>query len=320
MKLPTNPALERDALYGKSQVYIRRGLRAQSDDDSEEYQLWASLALELLGKAALAKVHPALVADPTHYQSLFAACGRQLSADIKTITAKTLFERLSHIEKAFDSRHQKFCEQMALRRNAELHSGESPFSGMSAEAWERDFWGATEIVLGMQHETLESWLGAEDSKAPTRIIEQAKEALQWAVKHRITRCKDDFEKKHQDPKRRLETIEESRRLTWNDYTWDGRERYACPACHSSGFLGGTLWNEEVIESDPGVHEFGPEGEEYYEPPTEVVEKTFTVEAFVCLVCGLRLYGTNEIIATELPEDFTDREAREREFEPDYGND
>jgi len=135
MKPTTNPALERDALYAKSQLYIRRGLRAQADNDTEEYQLWASLALELLGKAALAKVHPALVADPLHYQSLFAACGRQLSPDIKTITAKTLFERLSHIDKSFDSRHQKFCEQMAIRRNSELHSGESPFSGMSAEAW-----------------------------------------------------------------------------------------------------------------------------------------------------------------------------------------
>jgi hypothetical protein len=320
MKPTTNPALERDALYAKSQVYIRRGLRAQADKDTEEYQLWASLALELLGKAALAKVHPALVADPTHYQSLFAACGRQLSPDIKTITAKTLFDRLSHIEKDFDSRHQKFCEQMALRRNAELHSGESPFSGMSAEAWEREFWGAIEIVLGMQDETLESWLGAEDSKAPAKIIEQAEEALQWAVKHRITRCKEDFEKKLQDPKRRQETIEESKKLTWNDYTWDGRDRCTCPACRSSGFLGGTLWNEEVIESDPGWQDYGPDGEEYGEPPSEVVEKTFTVETFVCPVCGLRLYGKNEIATANLPEEFSSREAREREFEEEYGND
>src|SRR6266705_6622748 len=115
MKEPTNPALEAEALYTKSQVYIARGLRAQRAGEADEYQLWGSLALELLGKAALAKVHPALVADPTHYQSLFAACGRQISPDIKTITAKTLFERLGHIEKDFDSRHQRFCEQMALR-------------------------------------------------------------------------------------------------------------------------------------------------------------------------------------------------------------
>jgi hypothetical protein len=315
----TNPALERDALYAKSQVYIRRGFRAQADKETEEYQLWASLSLELLGKAALAKVHPALVADPVHFQSLFAACGRQLSPDIKTITAKTLFERLSHLEKAFDSRHQRFCEQMAIRRNAELHSGESPFSGMSPEAWEREFWGAVETVLSMQDETLESWLGAEDSKAPAKIIEHATQALDWAIKHRVARCKEDFLKKYQDPKQRQAMVDASEKLRWNDFTWDGRDRCTCPACSSSGFLGGSLWIEEVIESDPGLHEYGPEGEEYYEPPTEVVEKTFTIETFACLVCGLHLYGTKEIAAAELPEDFTEREDREMEFGEEYGN-
>src|SRR3989442_2058018 len=113
MKPTTNPALERDALYAKSQVYIHRGFRAQANNDTEEYQLWASLALELLGKAALAKVHPALVCDPQHFPSLFAACGRQTSPDIRTIIAKTLFERLGHVDKAFDARHQKFCEQIS---------------------------------------------------------------------------------------------------------------------------------------------------------------------------------------------------------------
>ena len=320
MKPTTNPALERDALYAKSQVYIRRGFRAQGDEDTEEYQLWSSLALELLGKAALAKVHPALIADPTHSHSLFAACGRQLSPDIKTITAKTLFERLSHIDKAFDARHQKFCEQMALRRNAELHSGESPFSGMSAEAWEREFWGAVETVLQMQDETLESWLGAEDSKAPSKILEQAEEAMEWAVKHRVSRCKEDFEKKYQDPKKRQEIIEESKKLSWNDFTWDERDRSACPACLSLGFLGGTLWSEEVIDNKPGWSITDEHGDEHGEPPTETVEKTFTVEAFECPVCHLHLYGTKEIAAAELPDEFSETEEREREFEEEYGND
>jgi hypothetical protein len=319
MKPATNPALEGDALYAKSQLYIRRGLRAQADNETEEYQLWASLALELLGKAALAKVHPALVADPTHYQSLFAACGRQLSPDIKTIGAKTVFDRLGHIEKLFDTRHQKFCEQMALRRNAELHSGESPFSGMTPKAWEREFWGAVETVLGMQEESLESWLGAESAKAPAKIIEQAEEALKWAVNHRISRCKDDFERKYQDTKRRQETIEESKKLTWDDYTWDGRGRAICPACSATAFIGGKLWDQEVIDTQPGWSGADEEGEFYGEPPMETVRKTFNVEAFECPICALLLYGTKEIAAAGVPEDFSTDEVREIEFEPEYDN-
>ncbi len=308
----TNPALERDALYAKSQVYIRRGFRAQADNDTEEYQLWASLALELLGKAALAKVHPVLVADPDHFQSLFAACGRQISPNLKTITASTLFKRLTHIDKTFDSRHMEACEQMALRRNAELHSGESPFSGMSPEAWEQEFWGAAEIILGMQDETLESWLGAEDAKAPAKIIQQAQQALEWAVGNRVSRCKEDFEKEYKGAKRREKIVAESKFLTWNDHTWDARDRCSCSACRCLGFLGGNLWNEEIIDQES-------EGTEDF-PPMETVKKTFLSELFFCPTCKLRLFGTKEISAADLPSEFYQTEDRQREFEEEYGND
>lgn len=315
MKPTTNPALEREALYAKSQVYIRRGFRAQADEDTEEYQLWASLALELLGKAALAKVHPALVADPNHYQSLFAACGRQLSPEIKTIAAHTLFERLSHIDKAFDSRHKKICEQMALRRNAELHSGESPFSGMSPEAWEREFWGAVEVVLKMQAESLESWLGAEDSKTPAQILEQAEEAMQWAVKHRIERCKEDFTKKYQDPKQRAKILEDTKRFRYWEWpqfmnmAGGGIDQADCPACTATGMRSGSLWNEEVSDDQD------PE-----DPGTEWVDLTYVTEEFLCPTCGLRLFGTKEIKAGGLSEEYTKSEARERDFGEEYGND
>lgn len=314
MKPTTNPALERDALYAKSRLYIGRGLRAQAAEDTEEYQLWASLALELLGKAALAKVHPALIADPTHYQSLFAACGRQLSPDIKTITAKTLFERLSHIEKAFDSRHQKFCEQITIRRNAELHSGESPFSGMVAEAWEREFWGATEVVLKMQGESLESWLGAEDSKTPATILEQAEDAMQWAVKHRIERCKQDFESKNQDPKRRSQILEDTKQFRYWEWPFtrmvgEGIDKAECPACKATGMRSGSLWNEEVSDDQ------NPD-----DPTTEFVDLTYVTEDFLCPTCGLRLFGAKEVQAGGLSEEYTKSEAREREFGEEYGND
>ncbi|HEY1661702.1 MAG TPA: hypothetical protein VGI03_04725 [Verrucomicrobiae bacterium] len=315
MKSTTNPALERDALYSKSRAYISRGFRAQAAKDTDEYQLWASLALELLGKAALAKIHPALVADPLHFQSLFAACGRQISPDIRTITAKTLFERLSHLEKAFDSRHQKFCEQMAIRRNAELHSGESPFSGMSPEAWEREFWGAVEVVLKIQDESLESWLGTEDSKMPAEILEKAEEAMEWALKHRISRCKEEFEKKYQDPKKRAHVVEDSKQFRYwewpehRQFMGNGIEKHLCPACDTTGMMAGTLWQEEVsADQDPE------------DPMTELIELTYVTEEFVCPWCGLHLYGTNETKACGFPEEFMKYDAREREFGEEYGND
>ena len=202
-----SPAFLPESLFAKSKVYISRGLRAKNENIMDEYQLWASLALELLAKSTLSNVHPALVADPTHYQSLFSACGHPLSPDVKTITAKTLFERLSHISKDFDKRIQKFCEQLALRRNSEIHSGESPFSGMSAKAWESKFWHAAHIILELQNKELEQWLGAEGAQAARQVLVDANKAITMMVETRVAHAAEDFEAKHKSKKKREELIE-----------------------------------------------------------------------------------------------------------------
>jgi hypothetical protein len=316
MSSATSPALQVEALYAKSQVYIRKGLRAKHDEDLEEYQLWASLALELLGKAGLSSIHPALIADPTHFQSLFAACGHQISPDIKTITAKTLFPRLAHISKRFDARVQVFCEQLSLRRNSEIHSGESPFSGMKADAWEKKYWHAIEVILELQEKNLDQWLGAEDSKAPKQMLADADAAIQMAVETRISHAKEVFLANHKNTAERVSYIKQleakSPREYWRDFdtlSLDGYEINACPSCGARGVVGGLLWHEEVSDDDNSD-----------DPYFESVERTYSAEEFLCKVCNLRLLGTREIEASDLSAEFFETEVRERVFEPDYGND
>lgn len=311
----TNPALHMEALYAKSQAYIAKGLRAKAAGDLDEYQLWASLALELLAKSSLSSIHPALVADPTHYQSLFAACGHQISPDIKTITAKTLYPRLGHVSRRFDSRVQVFCEQLSLRRNLEIHSGESPFSGMKAESWEKRYWHAVEVILEIQRKGLEQWLGAEDAKAPQRILSDAKAAIQMAVQTRIAHAREDFEGAHKNKDERVKYIKEhecSRVYEhWKEFdqNMEGFQLNDCPSCGAKGILGGVLWYEEISdESDAD------------DPFVEYIEKTYSAEEFLCKVCGLHLVGSKEIEASPLTEEFYEKEEREREFEQDYGND
>jgi hypothetical protein len=268
----------------------------------------------LLGKSSLSRVHPALIADPQHYESLFAACGKPLSPDVKTITAKTLFARLAHIEKAFDVRRQTFCEQMSLRRNSELHSGESPFSGMKPELWEREFWGAIVVLLGMQDQNLEAWLGVEDAKAPAAIVEQAKDARKWAVADRIKRAGERFRERYKDPSQREKAIERASQFRWWDspdkfhFSFDGATKHPCPACGASAVMLGTTWLEEVVAT-----------EESEDGCIEVVEELFSVEEFYCPACDLHLFGIDEIAAAELPEEFTNTKEREREFDEEYMN-
>jgi hypothetical protein len=96
--------LAADTLLAKSKAFIARALAAKGRNELGEYQLWSSLALEALGEAALADGHPCLVADPQSPASMFAAAGMNINPDVKTITAKTLFERLTHLSKRFDQK------------------------------------------------------------------------------------------------------------------------------------------------------------------------------------------------------------------------
>ena len=309
----TTPALNADALYRKSQVYIRRALERKANDDVDEYQLWASLALELLGKSTLAAIHPSLVADPTHYQSLFAASGINVSTDVKTITAKTLYERIRHIIKAFDATNLKFCNEIALRRNAELHSGATPFRAMSLESWEAQYWFAVDIILVDGGDTVDEWLGADHSSAPAAILQHAKEARQQSIGLRLERHKTEFfalKKSEQELafKRSVTGLPHDYSSVFSllaDALWDTK----CPSCEGRAFVAGVQVEEDVVDTYPG--DYGP---------WEMVEKTYAGEQFRCPVCSLRLDGYEELEIAGIETEHTETHEREMEYEPEYGND
>ncbi|WP_219340569.1 hypothetical protein, partial [Escherichia fergusonii] len=112
---------------------------------------------------------------------MFVAAGINVTTDVKTITAKTLFERLAHLVPRFDKTIQKFCEGIAERRNAELHSADLPFRAMRLDAWEARYWHACDTVLQEMGSSLEHWLGATDAKAPRRLLDEAANAIDAAV-------------------------------------------------------------------------------------------------------------------------------------------
>ncbi len=314
MTKPVPPAFDYNALYAKSQLYIRRAFRARTGKDFDEYRLWASLAVELLGKAALARVSPSLVADPTHQESLFAACGVPLGTDFKTITAKTLFLRLAHISKDFDLQIQKFCEQLALQRNAELHSGEAPFVGAAQEVWEREYWYAVSMLLKAQDFDLDSWLGAEVAAAPKEALAAAEHAVMQAVAQRVERFRAQFVEAHNKSAKRAQLIADSENIRpWSHYkefsiNIDDYVSQKCPACGATGVLGGILWSEEVSEEQDDD-----------DPTVEYVDKSYLSEEFRCFTCGFVAEGRREVLGAGITEEFYETDTRERRFEPEYDN-
>lgn len=305
-------ALTKEGLLGKSKVYIQRAFRSKHVHDLDEYQLWASLALELLGKAALSSIHPSLVADPNHGASLFAAAGVHIGTDIKTITAKTVYDRLEHISKYFDLKTKKFCDAISLRRNSELHSGELPFKEMRLEAWESRYWHAAQVILDILGSSLDEWLGADSARAPNELVAEATAAAVQAARERVAQAKEHFKKRPKGDQNAA--LDESRtkhafhypslfRFS-NDHEWE----VECPACTGRAFLAGASYGEEVLDKMPGEEEW-----------EEEVEKNYGAEELRCPVCDLYLRSRVEIEAVGVDPDYTEIEIREREYEPDYGN-
>jgi hypothetical protein len=306
-------ALSADALMGKSQTYIGRALAAKAAGSMGEYQLWASLALELVGKAALANIHPCLVADPNSKYSLFAAAGMSISPDIKTITATTLFDRLTHVSKRFDEKTKEFCTNMSLKRNAELHSGEAPFEGVMAASWEGRYWHTAEIILEVGDGSIETWLGADKAKSPKALLADYTHAIEQAAKVRVETAASAFaarpRKEQKEAHARAAVID-----TWNmrrsfkqhvDEVWDTE----CPACKSRSFLAGVKYDEEISENN---------NED--DPFEELVDVSYLAEEFLCPSCNLHLETRDGIEAIGLEVDHIETETRQREYEPDYGND
>ncbi len=104
MSKPWDP----DALFIKAKLFLNHAM----DDDSRQFDeqaLWASLALELLAKAALAKVSPVLIAVPTEEGNSLLVASGLVEGDVRftSVQAKTLFARCARAFKPFSEKESK---------------------------------------------------------------------------------------------------------------------------------------------------------------------------------------------------------------------
>lgn len=309
-------AYDAEALLGKSRIFLERGLEARHGNDFGLFHTWAALSLELLGKAALAKVHPVLVADPNKFTNLLVACGRSSTDDVKSIGAKTVYERLGLLSNRFDKRAMTFCQLMANRRNEELHSGLSSTTGLKPEAWVPEFWRVAQIILEIRNESLEDWVGFEEATSALKLIQNSSKVLEEAVLARIRRCKAAYEESYpEDSLARRQVLAESARTYWpaamhtQVQAFDGYDKQKCPACGAAGWIFG---------SEAGKHR----GEQEWDEEAGWLQwehTAFNTEEFGCGFCGLRLAGRQELDIAALPEEFTKSELAEADYEEEYGN-
>src|SRR5690348_11746863 len=103
-----------EALYNKAKVFAERA--HDQPIDSALFAFWMSLTIEMLARAALAKIHPALLADPREPENIQYVFGITPKTPPKSIHAKTVFARCSVFVDGFTDRMSGHCLIMADRR------------------------------------------------------------------------------------------------------------------------------------------------------------------------------------------------------------
>lgn len=297
-------------LYRKARLFVTRAFYEVPRSDAL-FPFWASLGLELLARAALAHVHPALLADPSQPDNLLYALGYEVKAP-KSVPAKAVFSRCQRIIPGFTEIERDRCMALQYHRNEDLHSGGLPFESLPPEAWLTGFLKDCRVLLDFLDKSLEDFFGDEEASAAQRLIVEADEKVTVDVKRRIGQARKASEHLGDDVKvaRRAEI---GFRLRLSDTS---TKESPCPACSSTAQLDGEL----IRLGEPRLRD------EYI-----LRERVYLAVRFGCSVCGLAL-GTHEelnaagiggqfaIEDTFEPLEFYREEFEEAYFEPDYGND
>jgi len=294
-----------EELFNKSKIFIDKSIKSRDEGDFEEFQLWASVSLELLGKATLAFIHPSLVVDPNKPKGLLVACGHIDSKDLrseefKTIAAKTVFERLNNAINVprFDSSMKDFCMTLANRRNAELHSASIPFTGVDIEAWLPRFWEVIHTLLEFQGKNLTNFLGNEEGERASTLIHDKTQYLKGLIEARISRHKEKYIEEH--------GVLDRREIVYDLDEWE--QTMTCPSCE----------NEGVIEGEPIDREY--KGTDPDNPWINHFDEVYEATKFRCSYCSLKLTGYNEIDFAGMETEFVKDVEDYPDYEADYGND
>ena len=276
-----------EAVWMKAKNFINRSFDALDDSDFALAALWASNSLELLAKSALGRINPLLVADPSDDgRSLMLAAG--LPGDTnkyRSIPAKALFSRCS---RAFRSFSRDDAWSIAEQRNAELHSGATPYSEIAdQQSWWEQFWSNAEVLLDHRGCSIGDFVGFRRAAAVRAHLTRNKKNVQRRVDDLIEAARQRIALGLEPPKRLSMGYE----LT----SW-----IECPICEGDALLGG----DDVEQSDL-VADGDQDGISVY----ELVQ--VGTEGFECESCGLMLDGWAYIGAAGLPPTFE----TERDYEP-----
>ena len=299
-----------DALWLKSRMFIHRAM--DPDREFEEQAFWAAAALELLGKAALVRISPTLIAHPDDdgHSIVLASGAVDFTGTFGSVQAKAIWSRCARIFRTFNEGEAK---KIAAGRNEYIHSTGVGFDAIPQAQWWARYWAQAFILIEHLDQSIFGFVG------PARVMEvehhlQANKAyLERRLATLIERA-NSLLSRHRAGS--LSVRLEAEWVTFNAGDYKYKEPRECPACSSDGLVLG----EEVVETH---YEYGAaygDPEDPYYHGRSVTLDVAPVE-FSCPTCHLTLEdielleqaGLDELIHVEGdPEDYYDGPEYENE--------
>jgi hypothetical protein len=253
--------------------------------DGWEFVLWSTLTLEVLSRAALASISPALLADGrSDWRHVYFALGGQPKPTKYVPRSIDISEVFARLGEAIDGFHQRqdFSRLHMARRNEELHTGDTPFDGIPQSSWLPQFFEACQVLLASMGETLEILLGVDEARTANEMIAAAHDEAAKAVGKLVEAHRTSWTNMG---------LQERSKLSAQATAWATRQeghRTKCPSCESDALLTGSpvtsprkeLRDELIVET------------QYYLP-----------SHFECVACGLKIAGLPQLSAAGLGDQY-----------------
>jgi hypothetical protein len=242
------------AFFRSAMQSYSRASESWSHDDLDLFYLHAGTALELMCKASLASIHPALLADPKHSGSLFLLCETPLEElpppSVKTITVTEALDRCKYIAPQLKGLIESL-QPLIRYRNDVAHLGLADLSfldkpgPMSADllALVRTL----KVLLDKLEEPPEDYYGPFAEAIATRLREAASEAEVRATTA-IAAARIEFSRRYESGLPAYYSLKEALYDTFFEDDYE-LQWYDCPACENAAKVRGYVDPEWETEQD-----------------------------------------------------------------------
>jgi hypothetical protein len=299
---------DHNALWLKAKLFMNRAMDS-GEVPFDERALWAALALELLAKAALARVSPSLIAVPTEDGvNLLVSVGLvEGDAHFTSIPAKTLVSRCARAFKPFNDKH---ATAVINARNEYLHGARPGFTDIPERAWWPRYWSLAAILINAMDQELADFVGHARVQVVEEHLSQNAKNIEHRVEMLVARAKQRLAL-HESGRLPARLAEEWSRPALLRAGLMHSTDAECPACAAQGVLEG----DEVINTEPHYEAIDDHDYDAW------LDLTVAADRFSCTNCRLVLDGYELLEQAGLPVEFDDTGDIGDYFDgDDYGND